>query len=101
MPLTGAPGARHPLYLLPLNYQRYPDLDDSGHAPDALAPCASEDIDTAGAEDHDASESAAGCETGWVDPLQVYVQEPNGEVTGFLSPGGSMAMADQHAEDAR
>ena len=51
--LTGAPGARHPRYLLPRNYQCFAELDDCGHASETLHP---------GATEHGSS-----CETGWVD----------------------------------
>lgn len=85
-PLTGAPGARFPQYLLPHQFDRYPDLDTSGHAPETL---------DAGAPEND------GCATGWIDVSQVYVTGPNGSVVGFRKENGEMASAEELQAEAR
>ena len=86
MPLTGAPGARHPSYLLPGNFCRFTELDDSGHAPETLQP--------------GASEHGVPCDTGWVDRGEVYVMSSDGEILGFRKPDGTMASAEEHQADA-
>ena len=84
--LTGAPGARHPSYLLPRNYQCFAELDDCGHASDTLHP---------GASEHGSS-----CETGWVDLDDVYVLDSSGEFLGFRKPDGTMGTAEENRADA-
>ena len=56
MPLTGAPAARFPSYLLASQFDAYADLDENGHAPETLGV--------------DSPTQAAGCSTGWVDPAR-------------------------------
>ena len=84
--LTGAPGARHPRYLLPRNYQCFAELDDCGHASETLHP---------GATEHGSS-----CETGWVDLDDVYVLDANGQFLGFRKPDGTMGTAEENQADA-
>ena len=84
--LTGAPGARHPSYLLPRNYQCFAELDDCGHASETLHP---------GAPEH-----GCPCETGWVDLDDVYVLDSNGEVCGLRKPDGTMGTAEEDQADA-
>ena len=84
--LTGAPGARHPSYLLPRNYQCFAELDDCGHASETLHP---------GVPEH-----GCPCETGWVDLDDVYVLDSNGEVCGFRKPDGTMGTAEENQADA-
>ena len=86
LPLTGAPGARHPCYLLPRNYQCFSALDDAGHAPETIQ---------LGASEHETS-----CETAWVDPEDVYILNTDGEVCGFRKPDGTMATSADHQTDA-
>jgi len=86
MPLTGAPGARHPSYLLPRNYLRFSELDDSGHASETLL---------TGSAEH-----GARSETGWLGLGDVYVLNSAGEVCGFRKPDGTMAIAEEHQADA-
>ena len=85
MPLTGAPGSRHPSYLLPCNYQRFAGLDDSGHDSESLV--------------SGASEHGVVCETGWVDLNDVYMVDSNDEVCGFRMPNGKMATLEEHKAD--
>ena len=86
MPLTGAPAARFPLYLQAHYFDRYPDLDASGHAPETLDVIAPE---------HD------GCPTGWIDTSQLYVTSPDGSVEGFRKANGAVATAEELQADAR
>ena len=67
--LTGAPGARHPSYLLLRNCQCFAELGDCGHASETLHP---------GAPEH-----GCPCETGWLDLDTVYVLDSNCEVCGL------------------
>ena len=86
MALTGAPGARCPTYLRADQFDRYPDLDGNGHAPETL------DID---ASDH------TECDTGWIDVHQVYVTDSDGKVQGFRKADGSIASEEDLEADAR
>ena len=86
MPLTGAPGARFPLYLRAEQFYRYPDLDSNGHADDTL---------DAGAPEHCA------CSTGWIDKAALYVTSATGLVTGFRKPDGSVASQPELQSEAR
>ena len=86
MPLTGAPGARFPLYLRGHLFDRYPDLDESGHATATL---------DAGAAEHSA------CNTGWVDNSEIYVLNADGEVEGFRKEDGSIATMEELEQEAR
>ena len=86
MPLTGAPAARCPLYLQAHHFDRYPDLDASGHAPETL---------DAGAPEHD------GCVAGWLNNSQLYVSGPDGAVQGFRKANGAVATPAELQADAR
>ena len=74
MLLTGAPAARCPRYLLANQFGRYTDLDDNGHDPETLEVGATEQEKTG------ASEHSTGCDTGWIDPAELYVMNQDGEV---------------------
>ena len=75
MPLTGAPAARFPQYLLANQFDRYPDLDENGHDPKTFEIGASEH--TLEATDG-ASEHATGCNAGWIDPVDLYITNADG-----------------------
>ena len=81
MLLTGAPAARFPQYLLANQFDRCPDLDVNGHDPETLEIGASEHTlkATEGASGH-----ATGCDTGWIDPAELYITNGDGEVEGFV-----------------
>ena len=85
MPLTGAPAARFPTYLLAQHFDRHPDLDENGHAPETLD----------GAPEH-----PAGCDTGWIDPSQIYETTLDGAVRGFRKADGAIATAEELEADA-
>ena len=87
MPLTGAPASRFPLYLQPRHFDRFPDLDAHGHAPETL--------DTGAAEHDD-------CATGWMDNSHLYVTGAGGAVVGVRGQDGAAASAvDLRAEAER
>ena len=92
MPLTGAPPARFPLYLVPQWFGRCPILDENGHAPETLDPSGAEDAGT---------EAGSGCETGWVDSTDLYITSQEGSVEGFRKPDGEMATTQDLQEDAK
>ena len=84
MPLTGAPAARFPSYLLASQFGAYADLDENGHAPETLE-----------------VNQAVGCSTGWVDPARVYVSDTDGEVQGIRKADGTMATEEELQAEAR
>ena len=92
MPLTGAPPARFPLYLSPRWFCRFPSLDENGHAPETLDP---------GEQGDPATEGRDRCETGWIDPEDLYITSSDGSVAGFRKPDGNMASREELREDAR
>ena len=92
MPLTGAPPSRFPLYLSPRWFCRFPKLDENGHAPETLDPGEQTDAATEGHER---------CETGWIDPEDLYITSSDGSVVGFRKPDGKMASREELQEDAR
>ena len=86
MPLTGAPAARFPRYLLPNQFDRFPALDENGHDPETL--------------DMSASEHCSGCDAGWIDPAEVYITDGDERVEGFRKADGAMASAEEVEAEA-
>ena len=87
MPLTGAPAARFPSYLQAGCFDRFPDLDENGHAAATLAPVA--------------SEHCCDCDTGWIDPAATYVTDGDGKMCGFRKVGGGVASANELEAEAK
>ena len=87
---------RLPEYLLANQVDRYPDLDENGHDPEALEIGATAQEKT-GVSEHivestdGVSEHATGCDTGWIDQAELYITNGDGEVEGFRKANGSMA----------
>ena len=76
MPLTGAPPARCPQYLNLQQFDRYADLDENGHDPQTIEIGASEH---ASGSDVDAT----GCNTGWVNPADLYITNEDGKAVSY------------------
>ena len=94
MPLTGAPPARFPQYLLANLFDRYADLDENGHDPQTIE---------IGASEHAmlSEIGATGCNTGWVNPADLYITDEDGKVEGFREADGSTASGEELEDDAR
>ena len=94
MPLTGAPPARFPQYLLANQFDRYADLDENGHDPQTIE---------TGALEHAIGDEigGTGCNTGWVNPADLYITDEDGKVQGFRKADGSMASKEELEDDAR
>ena len=84
MPLTGAPAARFPAYLQACQFDRYPDLDENGHDPEALL------------SGDDAIHDSA-----WIDAEAIYVTDGDGKVIGFRKADGSVASDEDLTADAK
>ena len=87
MPLTGAPAARFPSYLQAGCFDRFPDLDENGHAAATLAPVT--------------SEHCCDVDTGWIDPAATYLTDGDGKVCGFRKADGGVASANELEADAK
>ena len=84
MPLSGAPSARFPQYLMRSSFGQQQELDDAGHAPENLEPPAA------------ASER---CQQGMVDENSALAVNEHGEVTGLRLPSGAIASEEQLQAD--
>ena len=76
-------------------FDRYTDLDENGHDPETVEAGATDEEKT-GALEH-----TTGCDTGWIDPEELYIMNKDGEVEGFRKADGSMASKEELGEDAR
>ena len=86
MPLTGAPAARFPSYLLASQFDAYADLEENGNAPETF--------------EVGSPARATGCNTRWVDPARVYVSDTGGGVQGIRKADGTMASEEELQVDA-
>ena len=108
MPLTGAPSARFPMYLVARWFDRYADLDSSGHAPETLEIAGEVAVEHGvgdGAAEHGVGDGGAehgeGCQTEWLEPEDIYVISATGIVEGFRKEDGNVISSEEREAEAK
>ena len=87
------------MYLVARWFDRYADLDSSGHAPETL------EIVGKGAAEHGVGDGGAehgeGCQTEWLEPEDIYVISATGIVEGFRKEDGNVISSEEREAEAK